>query len=478
MPLIYLGMHESALRDRIARLLQGFSDTRIEALSEGTNPEQFPTDPLPDVVVTDHTWVDPETRENWLSRLKGGRKIAYWVVIGPDDVKESVKWFRSGADMYLADTWSDEDLREKIAQVWTEPPVPAPVISRKDMVLLQVIREISRNLDDIETLLNLSMDASMEISRADYGSILLYNEAIHALEVKQQRGNSEPVKPTWGFFGFSQGQLQTYLQAHSMQILQKPEHYRQACASPFPEIRTMVVAPILDQEEPVGVMMLAKLMGNSTPFTRLELEVIQAFARDLAPVIRNALVHARTQELNLKDDLTDAYNRRYFEQFLPDEIRRSERFGAKLSIIFLDLDNLKSINEQYGHLMGSKSLQEIAHRMILAVRGSDRVVRYGGDEFCIILPETDSEGARQVAERIRQEIAMRPFLTSEGLGVKITASFGIATYPLHGRTKDELVEAADKAMFEVKMTTKNAIKIAEPLAQRVGASPPSAETAP
>lgn len=460
MPRIALCLKSEKLRVRLASLYESMSEYRVETfISPKDFGEKIPNE-LPDVVVTDSEWVKPDRLEPWVLALKGGRKIAYWVVLGANDVQESVKWLRVGADNYLVETWSDESLQKSITSLWSEPPVTAPIVGRKDLVLLQVIREISRNLDDIETLINLSIDATMEISRADYGSILIYNEAISALEVRQQRGNSEPVTPSWGLFGFSQSRLQQYIKGNQLVILPDRDAYLAVCEEPFSEIRTVIIAPIPNNKEILGVILLAKVLDNHTPFTRVDLDVVQAFVRDLAPVVRNALVHARTQELNLKDDLTDAYNRRYFEQFLPEEIQRSERFGANLSIIFLDLDNLKSINEQYGHLMGSKSLQEIAHRMILAVRGSDRVVRYGGDEFCIILPETDSEGARLVAERIRHELASRPFLASEGLSVNITASFGIATYPIHGRTKDDLVEAADKAMFEVKSSTKNAIKIA------------------
>src|SRR5204862_1200859 len=131
------------------------------------------------------------------------------------------------------------------------------------------------------------------------------------------------------------------------------------------------------------------------------------------------------------------------------------RYASDLSLIFFDVDNLKDVNVKHGHLIGSKMLQEIAHRMILTVRGIDKVVRYGGDEFCVVLPETDTTGAYQVADRIRIIVASRPFMINDNIPVKITGSIGIASYPVHAVSKDELVRQADKAMFSIKNKTKN-----------------------
>ena len=183
---------------------------------------------------------------------------------------------------------------------------------------------------------------------------------------------------------------------------------------------------------------------------------------EISGAVFNAVTHYKTKELTIKDDLTDAYNRRYFEQYLEDEFMRARRYSSNLSLIFFDVDNLKEINLRFGHLIGSKTLQEVAHRMILTVRGIDKVVRYGGDEFCVVLPETDTQGAYQVAERIRITVASKPFMINDTTPVTITGSIGIASFPTHAGSKDELVRQADKAMFTIKNQTKNAIGVAEP----------------
>jgi diguanylate cyclase (GGDEF)-like protein len=409
--------------------------------------------------------------QRWVQLIKSDPSTGYWVVMGPGRVETAVEWMRMGADYYIDEASPVDVVIRTLRSIEQVPPRPWAYTTRTEQTLLQVIREISRSLDDLEKLLNLVIDVAMEIGQADYGSLLLYHPQTDRLEIVQQRGHTGPVDVTWGLLGLNLTTLDEWFRTNTPVFLATPNAYQEKAETPRPEIRSLLVLPIHAGNQPVGGILLAKTIQVSGNFTPNNVQVLQTFAGDLGPVLRNALLQVQTQELNFKDDLTDAYNRRYFEHFLPDEIRRSERFGARLSIIFVDLDNLKGVNEKYGHMMGSKTLQEVAHRMILAVRGSDRVVRYGGDEFCVILPETDTPGALQVAERLRAEIANRPFLTGDGLDVYLTASFGIATYPTHGLTKEELVQAADRAMFEVKSTTKNGIRVASPLPGRTVRSP-------
>jgi diguanylate cyclase (GGDEF)-like protein len=132
-------------------------------------------------------------------------------------------------------------------------------------------------------------------------------------------------------------------------------------------------------------------------------------------------------------------------------------------LIFLDMDNLKEVNAAHGHAMGSGTLYEVSVRVRSKIRKFDKLFRFGGDEFCIVLPETEWHGALEVAERVRDAIASKPFLLREleGKGVPMTASLGVASFPLHARTQKELIERADRAMQKVKNSGKNGIGIAE-----------------
>jgi diguanylate cyclase (GGDEF)-like protein len=177
------------------------------------------------------------------------------------------------------------------------------------------------------------------------------------------------------------------------------------------------------------------------------------------PAADHALLLRAVRDLVIRDDTALCFNRRYFEEFLPEELSRAQRFQASLSLIFLDMDNLKEVNNRHGHSMGSQSLCEVSTRIRNKIRKFDKLFRFGGDEFCIVLPETDARGAVEVAERVRESIARKPFLVRElgrERGVKMTASLGIAAYPLHARNPKDLVQLADRAMQHIKKGPKTA----------------------
>jgi diguanylate cyclase (GGDEF)-like protein len=189
-------------------------------------------------------------------------------------------------------------------------------------------------------------------------------------------------------------------------------------------------------------------------------ENVTRYLGAVAQVLSNIYQLTRSRDLAMRDDLTKAYNRRFFETHLDEEIERSRRYGTLFSIIFLDLDDLKMVNNLYGHLSGSRTLQEVAKRILGAVRGIDKVVRFGGDEFCVILPQTDQDQAVAVANRVARAVSANALHIDPEIEVSITASFGIATYPTHAMTKEGLIRQADAAMYRVKSSTKNAVGVA------------------
>jgi diguanylate cyclase (GGDEF)-like protein len=220
----------------------------------------------------------------------------------------------------------------------------------------------------------------------------------------------------------------------------------------------MIVMPLQVEHDLVGVIRVPLEVEET-----FDVDAIDAISRYLgavAQVLGNIYQLSRSRDLAMRDDLTKAYNRRFFEAYLDEEIERSRRYGALCSIIFLDLDDLKMVNNVYGHLTGSRTLQEVAKRILNAVRGIDKVVRFGGDEFCIILPQTDQDQAMLVANRVRKSLIASPLRIETDIEISISASFGIATFPTHGVTKDDLVRQADAAMYRVKSTTKNAVGVA------------------
>jgi diguanylate cyclase (GGDEF)-like protein len=172
------------------------------------------------------------------------------------------------------------------------------------------------------------------------------------------------------------------------------------------------------------------------------------------------MLFQRTEQLTITDDLTKLFNSRDMNLYIGREIKRCKRHGIPLSVIFLDLDGFKGINDQYGHLAGSGTLAEVGSILAEEVRESDILARYGGDEFVVVLPETPPGGALVIAERLRRAIEEHAFLGAQGLSARISASFGIASYPDHALTPEGLIQKADQAMYRVKERDKNGIEVA------------------
>ncbi len=164
-------------------------------------------------------------------------------------------------------------------------------------------------------------------------------------------------------------------------------------------------------------------------------------------------------ELAVTDDLTKLFNTRYLNRTIEMEIQRSNRYRTSISLIFIDIDHFKNINDHHGHLVGSKTLVEMGQLIIKSLRTIDIVARYGGDEFVVVLPQTTPKAAALIAERIRAAVEQNVFLKKEGYGLKVTASFGVACYPENAKTKEELLRLADEAMYRVKNTTRNGVYV-------------------
>jgi diguanylate cyclase (GGDEF)-like protein len=196
---------------------------------------------------------------------------------------------------------------------------------------------------------------------------------------------------------------------------------------------------------------------------RLSTSMLRAVRLLLEPAsvaLDNALLLKRAEALSVTDDLTHLYNSRYLNQVLRRETKRASRSGRPLSLLFIDLDGFKGVNDTHGHLFGSRALVEAAAVIRQSARETDVVARFGGDEFALVLPDTGAEGAYAVGERIRERIAAHRFLAGDNLDIHLTVSVGVGTLPDVAASADELVQAADKAMYLVKESGKNGIQAA------------------
>jgi diguanylate cyclase (GGDEF)-like protein len=221
--------------------------------------------------------------------------------------------------------------------------------------------------------------------------------------------------------------------------------------------------PLRCRAQTVGAVVVAERQASSTPphITPAVGQLLSVALEGPAQALDNALRLRRSEALSVTDDLTQLYNSRYLNQVLRREAKRASRSGRPLSLLFLDLDGFKGINDNHGHQAGSRALVEAAAVIRRCARETDVAARFGGDEFALILPDTGSEGAAQVGDRVRERLAAHPFLAGNGLNLRLTASVGVATLPDVAASAEELVRAADMAMYQVKDSGKNGVRIAQ-----------------
>jgi diguanylate cyclase (GGDEF)-like protein len=225
---------------------------------------------------------------------------------------------------------------------------------------------------------------------------------------------------------------------------------------------TAIAFPLICRNRTVGVIVgLDAAPSAAAPSLGPSLVLaLRAVLEPSAIALDNALALQRAEALSVTDDLTRLYNTRYLNLVLRRETKRASRSGRPLSLLFLDLDGFKTVNDRHGHLAGSKALVEAAAIIRSCARETDVVARFGGDEFSLVLPDTGREGAVSVATRILERIRAARFLASDGLSVHLTASVGVATLPDAAASAEELLQAADMAMYRVKAAGKDGIHIA------------------
>jgi diguanylate cyclase (GGDEF)-like protein len=223
-----------------------------------------------------------------------------------------------------------------------------------------------------------------------------------------------------------------------------------------------LVVPLTGRETESGLLWIFE---DERPFGANEIERAEMITRHAQLALLNAERYNHAKERAFVDDVTEVYNARYLLQATEHEIQRAERYHKHLSVLFLDLDRFKLVNDNHGHLVGSQVLRQLSEVLSLCIRQVDTLARYGGDEFTILLIDTDHEVGLAVAERIRATVAETRFEGGRGSPIHLEISIGVATYPEHSDQRDFLLDAADKAMYLAKSRGRNCICSASELAE-------------
>jgi len=251
----------------------------------------------------------------------------------------------------------------------------------------------------------------------------------------------------------------------------EPRRGQGELASDEPPCLTYVAVPICAPgvtEEPgdpapfpdtLGVLALYDRVGGD-PFDDSDLHTLRTFAGQAGVAVHNVRLHEEAQRLSMTDPLTGLWNYRYLRESLRREVERASRFGRMLSVLALDLDHFKDVNDTYGHAAGDAVLGEFARRIRVGLREVDVAFRQGGEEFVVLLPETDAYGGVIVAERLGAAVRARP-VTVDGVQIPISVSVGVAVYPEHGENSPQVLAAADRALYAAKNAGRDTYRLAE-----------------
>ena len=332
--------------------------------------------------------------------------------------------------------------------------------TRQLEALFNIGATVSQTLNP-EELLDSVLDTVLMVMGVEVGGIFLLDKQTNKLLLKAHRGMSpefarrvQVVSIGDGFIG-QVAKLGKPILAEDVSADSKLSWMRKMGDG----IQSFAAVPIMAKEKILAVMGVGS--GKYRKFPDWEMQMLDTIANQIGMAIENAQLYEHALELAFTDGLTGLYNRRYIMEQIEREFIRAQRSKAPLSLIMVDLDELKAINDRFGHHEGDGFLKEVARIVKVNTRASDVAARWGGDEFMLLAPGTDSRSASKIAERIRAQVE-RYKIKVEGEEVGITVSAGIVSYPAHASVVEELLKKADEAMYNAKRGGKNQSSVFSP----------------
>ncbi|MBW3619604.1 MAG: sensor domain-containing diguanylate cyclase [Actinobacteria bacterium] len=269
------------------------------------------------------------------------------------------------------------------------------------------------------------------------------------------------------------GTVSEAVEARAPRLVAREDPRPAALADAFAIDSPLVLVPLSTEGRLLGLLTVevAAPVGRSPKLKGRDLRILATLATEASLALDNARLHAELRDLSVTDALTGLYNHRYFQQRLQEELDRAVRKAAEdgplaVSLFLMDIDFFKKVNDRFGHPSGDELLRSFAKLTLRVLRSSDVVCRYGGEEFAVILPDTDAEQAMQVAERLREAIERSNFTGSDGryLG-QVTSSFGVETYGSGLPSRSEMIQRADAALYEAKESGRNRVIHADDLGE-------------
>lgn len=321
---------------------------------------------------------------------------------------------------------------------------------------LEMLHQVSAGIVstlELEKTLQLIMDSAVKaIPSAQKGSLHLLDQERDELVMRAGSGFSREVMEA-ATFKVGEGYA-GWAFAHNQPVIidnvNTDPRFKPIDLLEVLEEKSAICVPLVVKGKTIGTITLDNITSYGA-FDQNHLHLLSAFAHQAAIAIENARLYGETKHLAATDPLTRLWNRRHIEERLRGEIARASRFHHPLSVLVMDIDNLKLFNDTYGHPAGDEVIRTVADTLLTSCREIDIVGRYGGDEFAVLLPEADPQGSAVVAERILGSLEKVPFQAPGGTKVPINISIGAASYPSDGEEGDRLFSLADTSMYRAKV---------------------------
>ncbi len=410
-----------------------------------------------DILITDLVMPDVTGQDVLIRTKQFNAMIDVILITAHGSIESAIKALKSGAFDYLNKPINAEELTLTVDRCMDQKKLIRENHGLKNALkLFEVSRTITSCLD-IDKLYALSLDALMQETMEAAGIFLVYGKSRNALDIKALRQIDH-----WGAEKFTKlfkDSIEKDVRNSTKVIIRKKPDLTGEAGRVLRDYESFVIAPLIINNIHSGFLILLSKRFPET-FSPIEIENILFLTEQAALSFENADKYSEAKGLAMVDSLTELYNARYLEVALDREIKRSKRTSNPFTVLFMDLDYFKKVNDSHGHLVGSRVLVEVGKLLTRVVREVDSVIRYGGDEYTIILADTDHNIAMIVAERIRKKVEENVFLKNEGLNLKITVSIGLASFPMHAKDKDDLLEIADHAMYYGKETSRNTVYLA------------------
>lgn len=380
------------------------------------------------------------------------------MVTGHANVETAIYALKNGASDYLVKPINHDEFRHIVAHCLEQRKLLDENQELKGLVNLFQVSQTIANCLELERIYPLLMDAlSKEVG---VGRGLGYFSEAGQLVLHETRGVDEAHAPLLGQAVITECDLLDDGASNLLTLanfLPDGEEYGA-------NVSEAMCLYIRHKSSLQGVLILFNEPGRPLP-REVNRNNITFLLDQASLALDNAARYSFAKDLLYIDELTGLYNYRYLDVVLDRELKRSERYGSPLSVLFLDIDHFKMVNDMFGHLIGSRVLREVGALLRKSVRDVDAVIRYGGDEYTVVLVETGVEGAAVVAERIRHSVEAHTFARADGLAIKLTVSLGYACTPNDAATKAQLLELADQAMYRGKAGGKNMVFHAQAAAE-------------